>query len=107
MRTLTIKSDGCGDYPTWCSRASDTINAVVLAANTAASSIVPAGANLVVFGATGVFYAKIGGTAAIPSVAITNGSGSDLNPGGYVVSPGDVISFIAPAATVITLSYYR
>ena len=55
---------------------------------------------------TGNYYVKVNGTAAVPGDT-TNGSASELNPMGYKVNPGDVISVIAPAACVITMAYYR
>ena len=46
------------------------------------------------------------GTATVPG-DIADGSSSEFNPAGYIVSPGEVISIISSAACVITIAYYR
>ena len=106
MRNFVIKSDGNGDHPTWLTRQSDYINAKSLAAGVAESETVPTDAGKVFFSSTGNYYVNTRGTAAVPG-DVTNGSASDLNPIGYMVSPGEVISLIAPAACVVTIAYYR
>jgi len=106
MRNFVIKSDGNGDFPTWLTRQSDYINAKLLAASVAETETVPANAGKVFFSCTGNYYVNTRGTAAIPGDT-TDGSASDLNPVGYVVSPGESISVIAPSACTLTMAYYR
>lgn len=106
MNRLSVVIDGNMQFPTWCRRPSDTVNARSLAANVAEDSTVPEGAAKVLFSCTGNFYAKVGtGSAAVPG-DVTNGTASELNPSAWVVAPGEVISVIAPVACVITLAYY-
>ncbi len=78
----------------------------VLAANTAESFTVPAGAAVVVFSSNGDFYAKVGGTAAVPAADVTDGTGSELNPTVRGCTPGSSISVISPYATVVTAAFY-
>ena len=106
MRSLVIVPDANMDFPTWLAVQSDTINALSLAAGVAESSTVPAGAGKVFFASTGNYYVKVNGTATVPGDT-TDGSASELNPMGYKVNPGDVISIIASAACIVTLAYYR
>lgn len=90
-------------------RAPAYIDTRVLAASTAEQHTVPANARIVVFSANGDFYAKYGSnpTAAVPAADVTDGSGSELNPTVRLVEAGSKISLIAPAATVVTLSFFR
>ncbi|WP_370193288.1 MULTISPECIES: hypothetical protein [Aurantimonas] len=90
---------------------SDHVDARVLAASTAERHTIPAGAKYVSFAATGDFYVKFGDgtvTAAVPSGDITDGSGSDLNPGSREI-PADAthISLIAAAAVTVVMSFYE
>lgn len=106
MKRLTVAIDGNVQFPTWCRRPSDSVNARSLAAGVAEDSTVPTGATKVLFSSTGNFYAKIGtGSAAVPG-DVTNGSAAELNPTGWVVKAGDIISLISPVSCVVTLSYY-
>ena len=106
MINCVIKADGNGDFPTWLMRQSKNINAKVLAANVAESDTVPADAGKVFFSCTGNYYVNTRGTATIP-IDTTDGSASELNPSGYIVSAGETISVIAPAACTLTIAYYR
>lgn len=102
---MSVSSDG-----SFALKQSDCINARVLAAGVAETFQVPAGSEVVVFSATGDFYAKIADTstdAAVPSADVTDGSASELNPAVREVSPTGYISLIASAATIVTLAYYR
>lgn len=68
---------------------------------------IPTGAKYVIFSATADFYAKIGGTAAIP-VDVTDGSGSELNPiVRHISDSATTIGLIAPAACEVTMSFYN
>ena len=85
---------------------SDYIDAKILAANTNETFTVPAGAHFVIFGGTADFYAKRGGTAAVPTDT-ADGTASMLNPYILAVEPGDTIGVIStPANTIVTAAYY-
>ncbi|WP_182085195.1 hypothetical protein [Aureimonas sp. ME7] len=91
--------------------SSNLIQARVLAAGVAKTVSIPSEAAYVLFASTGDFYAKFGtGTvaASVPSGDISDGAASELNPGAREIRQGDDrISLVAPAATTITLSFYR
>ena len=107
MKNLTVAIDGNFEFPTWCRRPSDYVNASSLAAGVAEDTTVPVGAGKVLFSSTGNFYAKPGtGAAAVPG-DVTDGTAAELNPSSWVVIAGDVISVIAPVACILTLSYYK
>jgi hypothetical protein len=84
----------------------DYIDVRVLVANVAETVTVPSAARLVLFSATGDFYARIAGTAGVPSADVIDGSGSELNPVLRAVAGVASFSVIAPSATTITLSWY-
>lgn len=81
------------------------VHAVVLAPNTAKSLTVPAQARFVLFEASVPFFAKIGGVASVPAVD-QPGNGSALNPSGWAVAPGDVVSLISSETCIITAVFY-
>lgn len=85
---------------------SDCVMARSLAASTAESITVPTGAGIVLFSATGDFYANYTTTATVPGDT-TDGSASELNPGVRKVAAGATISVISPAACVITAAFYK
>lgn len=93
-------------------RQSNYIDARVLAAGIAESHTVPTGAVYVIFsaftstGAQASFWADFNGTAAIPSADITDGSGCEANPAVRYVKGVTTISLIAPAACIVTMSFY-
>lgn len=106
MKRLSVAIDGNMQFPTWCRRPSGYVNARVLVAGVAEDTTVPAGATKVLFSSTCNFYAKVGsGSAAVP-IDTVNGSAAELNPTGWMVDEGDVISIISPTAGIVTLSYY-
>ena len=90
---------------------SDTIDARVLASNTAERHTSPTGALFVSFSATGDFYALFGTsgvTAAVPGSDVTDGTASELNPNARRIPDGVThISLIAPEATVVTLAFWK
>ena len=81
-------------------------DALVLVANINRTYSVPADARVVIFSATGDFFAKAGGAAAVPTVAVTDGSAAELNPTQWNVEGVVSIGVIASAATTVTLSVY-
>lgn len=91
---------------------SDTVAVIVLAANTEQHFNTPTGATVALFAATANFYALVNGqTAAVPAVTSTSfpspNTVPDLNPTVLAVVAGTLISVIAPATTVLVISFYR
>lgn len=105
LTQLTINTDWRG-VVTFARPASDTINAKSLAAGVAETETVPAGATFVIFSSTADFYAKTNATATVPG-DVADGTASELNPAMWTVTGGTTISVIAPAATVVTFTYYK
>ena len=102
----TLLPGGGSHRDAFARHAPSHVDARVLTANTNESHTVPAGARVVVFSATGDFYAEPGGTAAVPAADVTDGSASELNPTQWNLDGVTSIGLIAPAATTITLSFY-
>lgn len=85
----------------------DYIDNYVLAATVAQTVTVPAGVTAVAFSATDDFYVRWStGTAAIPGVNVTDGSGAEINPVMRSVYPGQTFSVIAPRACVVACAFY-
>lgn len=84
------------------------IDARVLAATVNESHTVPTGARYVIFSSTcAAWYAKRGGTAAVPAADVTDGTASDLNPSGYRIPNGvTAIGFISPTACIVTMRWH-
>ena len=88
-------------FPEW-------IDAFALASGVAESYTVPSSIKYIRIKADGILYARIGGTAAAPT-DITDGTGSVvITPEGDIfgVSPGQVISLIASATRLVSISCY-
>ncbi len=112
MIPLKVAYSSKGGDSIFAIRQSDHINSHVLAANTAESGTVPAGATRVMFSVvpSGTdFWAKIADTetaAVINAADVTNGSASEPNPAVRTVVPGQVISMISASICKIYLSYF-
>ena len=104
MASLSIYSDTArGVY-----NPSTVVNAYVLTPGVVDTVTVPTGMRVVSFATTGNFFANFNGaTAAVPTVDITNGTASTLNPTVRRVVPGQTISIIAPANCIVTASFYE
>ena len=87
--------------------APDHVDARVLAANVNEDHTVATDAKYVIFSSTVDFYAKKGGTAAVPAADVTDGTGSELNPTIWYISGITTIGLIAPTAAVVTLTFYK
>lgn len=89
---------------------SDSIAVFVLLANTEQHMSSPANATIMTLSCTGSFYCLTNGqTAAVPgatdtSLAVTT---PELSPTVLAVVAGTVLSFVAPANCVLTVSFYR
>ena len=86
---------------------SDYIDHRVLAANVAETHTVPTGAKYVMFNATTPFYARIGGTAAVPAADVTDGTGSMYCPELRSIDAATTISLIAPTTCIVTMEFYK
>ncbi len=90
-------------------RPATCVLAKSLAASTAEAFTVPTGAKYVLFSATGDFYANYTTTATVPGdTAIADATASELNPAmRYIPAGCTSISVIAPAACVVTASFWK
>lgn len=110
MRQLNFGTDKDGNHSYHLPAPDATqVMARSLAASTAESITVPAGAKYVVFSATADFYANYSTTATVP-LDTTDGSASELNPTGRIVGgliPAiSTISVISADACIVTASFY-
>ena len=83
------------------------VNNYVLTANTNTAVTVPTGASYAVFSATVDIWVNIGGTAAVPSTNVTDGTGSDLNPTIRRVESGGTIGVISEYAAKVSIAFYE
>jgi len=83
------------------------VNNYVLVADTNTAVTVPTGANYAVFSANSDIWVNIGGTAAIPSADVTNGTGSELNPAVRRVESGQTIGVICHYAALVSITFYK
>jgi hypothetical protein len=79
---------------------------VALAADTAKSFTVPAGANFMMFSPEMFFYLKKTSTFTIPAADVTDGTAPELNPGVRRCTPGDVYYMRARTAGNVVITYY-
>ena len=93
-------------YPCVGFNFSNQVDVRVLAAGVAEVHTVPTGAKKVIFSATADFYVRFGAAAAVPTVDITDGSGSILNPQLRSIDAAATIGLIAPATCVVTMEFY-
>lgn len=90
-----------------------SVMALSLAAGVAKSFTLPSvtgGATpsrYVIFSGTGNYYVNCYTTATVPGDT-TDGTGSELNPSAYQITPGEAvtISVISPVACVVTAAFY-
>lgn len=102
-----ILPDAGGNPNTLIRIAPTYVNARSLAANVNEDTTIPTGAKRVIFAGTCNFYAKPGGTAAVPG-DVTNGSASELNPSAWHLDGSfTVIGLISDTACTVTVTYYR
>lgn len=89
-----------------------SVMAVSLAAGVAKSFTLPVTttgvpARYVIFSGTGNYYVNCYATATVPGDT-TDGTGSELNPSAYQITPGEpvTISVISAVACVVTAAFY-
>ena len=74
---------------------------------TADTVTVPSEATIALFSATGDFYVRWdGGTAVVPSSAVEDGTGSEVNPIARAVKPGQTFSIVSETAIVVSICFY-
>lgn len=105
MRSLTTVPDAMGE-PTDVLVPSDTVYAVILGANTPKIVPVPVGARHVLFSGTGNFWAKLGGSAALPTGDILDGSAPELNPAARELMGSGSIGLVSPGPCTVSLAFY-
>lgn len=106
INTLNLKPAASGQN-VFARTAPGKVDALVLAASVIETNAVPTGARFVFFAATGNYYARPDGTVTVPSADITDGTSGEINPTVWDVSAVTNIMVIAPAACVVTLSFYK
>ncbi len=88
-------------------RRPEWIDAVVLVANVAQVYTIPTGATRLLFSADNDFYANYGAAGAVPSIAVTDGSASEMNPELREISGVTTVGLISPYATKLTICAYK
>lgn len=105
MQPLIALDDAMG-HTSLAINPSSSVLAILLAPGTPKQIAVPAGARIVLFSATGPFWARIGGAATVPSADLLDGSAPELNPVARQVDRAAAIGLAAAAATTVSLSFY-
>jgi len=82
------------------------VDNLTLAASTAETVTVPAGAQAVNIRSDVDLWVRTGGTATVPSGDTTDGTGMALNPGFRLVYPTQTFSIIAGATCHVSLEWY-
>lgn len=107
---MTPFNAGAYNRGAYAPEASDTTNALLLTASTSACTAVPAGAAYVSISCASDFYAKFGNSsvvAAVPGAAVTDGTGSTLNPAARAIPYGVThIAVISATAGPVTFEYW-
>lgn len=90
-------------------RTPDYVDVRVLTAGVAVQHTIPTDARVVVFSADGDFYAAYGTnpTATVPTIDVTDGTASEMNPTARFLKGQAKISLISADAAIITLSFFR
>jgi hypothetical protein len=87
---------------------SDTINVHVLAANTAESDTIPAGARWVIIQTTAQAFWRFGATATVPAGDIVDGSGPEIlaptNPAFRQLISAQTKGYVATGSTLLTVN---
>jgi hypothetical protein len=78
----------------------------VLATDTAETVTVPAGAAYAFFSFDGDFWRRVGGTAAVPTTEVVDGTGVELNPTWSALDGVTSFSIVAGAARKGSITWY-
>lgn len=79
---------------------------VALAAGAGQTVTVPADASSVLFNGTGPFWVQYGGPATLPAATDLGGNTPELAPQARAVAAGAVLGLVAPAACLVSLSFF-
>jgi len=104
MALTELLPNAAGDF--FALPQSDWIDSRSLGIATAEVQTVPEGARFVLFASTTDFYAKMNAAAAVPA-DVVNGTASELNPTMRKVIGVATIGLISPAASIVTMSFYK
>ena len=83
------------------------VNNYVLTASTNKAVTIPTGARYAVFAASADIWVNVGGTAAIPSGDVTDGTGSELNPVVRWIEGETTIGVISAYAAKVSIAFYE
>lgn len=83
------------------------LNNYVLTPGTNKAVTVPTGAKYAMFSADSDIWVNIGGTAAVPTGDVTDGTGSALNPATRRVESGSTIGMISAYAAKVSIAFYE
>ena len=85
----------------------DYINDYVLAADVHQIITPPADASFMLLNSTGNIWVRYGGTAVVPSVNITTGLGSELNPTLRYIGGITSIGIISSSETIVSAIFWK
>ena len=84
------------------------IDAMFLEVATAETWTIPTDCTYIFMNGTTNFYARFDGSAAtVPSTEVADGTGAALNPSSRHMDGSTTISFISPAACIITIECFK
>lgn len=104
--TQIIHATDANGRPTAIIPPPDNAMVIILAAGQNKNIVVPAGASRVLFSATAPFWARIGGTASVPSADILDGTAPELNPLARMVGGGQSIGLAAASPCIVNLCFF-
>lgn len=105
MRSLQMVDDAMGNTTDIIEPPESSL-VIALEPATPRSITPPAGARLVLFNATGPYWARIGGPATLPVTDILDGSAPELMPTGRALAAGQTIGLVAVASCLVNLTFY-
>ena len=85
---------------------SDYVLAVHLAPDTPRTIAIPPDARIVLFSATGPFWARFAAPATVPATDILDGTAPELNPAGRSVFGIGQLGLAAATACIVNLVFY-
>ena len=106
-----LSTSGLEDYPvipegTYAVKQG-YINNYVLSANEHETITVPTDARFVLFNADSDIWVNIDGVAEIPTINVTDGTGSELNPAIRYLDTATTIGIVSESATRLSLMFYK
>jgi hypothetical protein len=105
MKGFRTYQDDMG-VPTAILQPSSSRHVVALTAGVGQTITVPDEAVSVLFNATGPFWVQYGGAAALPTGSDLSGNAPELAPQARRIEAGIVLGLVAPAACLVSLSFF-